>query len=90
MEPRLTTILDADVVGYSRLLGADEAGTFAALKGHGITQSEGKVMQTRQTLGTARFSLWLLFPVPATSDSRLEWPQLRTFRSPRWTSAFAE
>ena len=34
MERRLTTILAADVVGYSHLMGADEAGTLAALKGH--------------------------------------------------------
>ena len=32
MERRLTTILAADVVGYSRLMGADEAGTLTALK----------------------------------------------------------
>ena len=32
MERRLTTILAADVVGYSRLMGEDEAGTLAALK----------------------------------------------------------
>jgi adenylate cyclase len=32
MERRLTTILAADVVGYSRLMGVDEAGTLAALK----------------------------------------------------------
>ncbi len=31
MERRLTTILAADVVGYSRLMGADEAGTLAVL-----------------------------------------------------------
>ncbi len=31
VERRLTTILAADVVGYSRLMGADEAGTLAAL-----------------------------------------------------------
>jgi adenylate cyclase len=31
MERRLTAILAADVVGYSRLMGADEAGTLAAL-----------------------------------------------------------
>ncbi len=36
MEPqhekrRLTTILAADVVGYSRLMAADEAGTYARL-----------------------------------------------------------
>src|SRR5579862_468923 len=29
---RLTTIFAADVVGYSRLMGEDEAGTLAALK----------------------------------------------------------
>ncbi|TCL74827.1 tetratricopeptide repeat protein [Rhizobium sp. BK251] len=31
---RRAAILDADVVGYSRLMGFDEAGTFAALKAH--------------------------------------------------------
>ena len=32
MERRLTAILAADVVGYSRLMTIDEAGTLAALK----------------------------------------------------------
>jgi class 3 adenylate cyclase len=32
MERRLAAILAADVVGYSRLMEADEAGTLAALK----------------------------------------------------------
>jgi adenylate cyclase len=32
MERRLTAILAADVVGYSRLMGSDEAGTLARLK----------------------------------------------------------
>jgi TolB-like protein/class 3 adenylate cyclase/rhodanese-related sulfurtransferase len=32
VERRLTTILSADVVGYSRLMGDDEAGTLASLK----------------------------------------------------------
>lgn len=31
---RLAAILAADVVGYSRMMGADEAGTLAALKRH--------------------------------------------------------
>ena len=31
MERRLTAILAADVVGYSRLMGADEEGTLSAL-----------------------------------------------------------
>ncbi len=34
MERRLAAILAADVVGYSRLMGADEAGTLARLKAH--------------------------------------------------------
>jgi adenylate cyclase len=32
IERRLTAILAADVAGYSRLMGADEGGTLAALK----------------------------------------------------------
>ncbi len=32
VERRLTTILAADVVGYSRLMGEDESGTLARLK----------------------------------------------------------
>jgi len=32
VERRLTTILSADVVGYSRLMAADETGTLARLK----------------------------------------------------------
>jgi adenylate cyclase len=34
VERRLTTILAADVVGYSRLMAGDEAGTLAQLKAH--------------------------------------------------------
>lgn len=34
MERRLAAILAADVVGFSRLMGEDEAGTLAALKAH--------------------------------------------------------
>jgi class 3 adenylate cyclase len=34
VQRRLAAILAADVVGYSRLMGADEIGTLSALKGH--------------------------------------------------------
>ncbi len=34
MEPKLTAILAADVVGYSRLMEADEKATLASLKAH--------------------------------------------------------
>ena len=33
-ERRLAAVLAADIAGYSRLLGADEEGTLARLKGH--------------------------------------------------------
>jgi len=33
IQRRLAAILAADVVGWSRLMGADEAGTLAQLKG---------------------------------------------------------
>ncbi len=46
-ERRLTTILSADVVGYSRLMGADEAGTLAALKKHRKELFEPKTSQYR-------------------------------------------
>jgi len=45
MERRLTTILAADVVGYSRLMGVDEAGTLAALKAHRAELIEPKAAQ---------------------------------------------
>ena len=34
MERRLAAILAADVVGYSKLMAEDEAGTLVALKAH--------------------------------------------------------
>ena len=34
MERRLAAILAADVAGYSRLMGADKAGTLAKLTAH--------------------------------------------------------
>ena len=51
MERRLTAILAADVVGYSRLMGADEVGTLAHLKRllaeviePKITESHGRIV----------------------------------------------
>ncbi len=44
---KLTTILAADVVGYSRLMGADEAGSPAALEGpsQGTHRTEGRTVK---------------------------------------------
>jgi class 3 adenylate cyclase/pimeloyl-ACP methyl ester carboxylesterase len=53
VERRLAAILAADVAGYSRLMGVDEEGTLAALKGHRrevldpqITEHHGRIVKT--------------------------------------------
>ena len=50
---RLAAILAADMVGYSRLMGADEAGTIARLKAHRaelidpkIAEHNGRIVKT--------------------------------------------
>jgi adenylate cyclase len=50
---RLTAIVAADVVGYSRLMGADESGTLAALRAHRselidplIAEHAGRIVKT--------------------------------------------
>jgi adenylate cyclase len=45
MERRLSAILAADVVGYSRLMGLDEAGTLLALKVHRRELVDGKIAE---------------------------------------------
>ncbi len=47
MERRLAAILAADVVGYTRLMGEDEAGTLAALKAHREEFIEPKIADHR-------------------------------------------
>jgi len=53
MERRLAAIFAADVVGYSRLIGADEEGTLARLKAHRrelidrkIADHQGRIVKT--------------------------------------------
>ena len=53
VERRLAAILAADVAGYSRLMGADEVGTLAALRAHrreivdpAITAHNGRIVKT--------------------------------------------
>jgi adenylate cyclase len=45
VERRLSAILAADVVGYSRLMGANEAGTLAALKAHRRELVDGRIAE---------------------------------------------
>jgi len=54
MERRLAAIFAADVAGYSRLIGADEEGTFARLQAHWreliepkIAEHQGRVVKTK-------------------------------------------
>ena len=53
VERRLAAILAADVVGYSRLMGQDEAGTLQRLRGHrrelidpSIAEHKGRIVKT--------------------------------------------
>ena len=53
MQRRLAAIMAADVVGYSRLMGADEMGTLTSLKSHrrelvdsGIAEHHGRIVKT--------------------------------------------
>ena len=43
VERKLAAILSADVVGFSRLMGDDEEGTLATLKGHRAELLEPKI-----------------------------------------------
>src|SRR5215468_5918714 len=47
VERRLAAIMAADVVGYSRLMGEDEEGTLAALKGIRRELAEPKIAENR-------------------------------------------
>ncbi len=53
VQRRLAAVLAADVAGYSRLMGADEVGTLAALKAHrrdvmdpAIAEHGGRIVKT--------------------------------------------
>lgn len=46
-ERRLVAVLAADVAGYSRLMGADEEGTFALLKAHRRSLVDPKIAEHR-------------------------------------------
>src|SRR5436305_5623958 len=47
VERRLTAILAADVAGYSRLMGEDEAGTLARLRSHRRELIDPKISEHR-------------------------------------------
>jgi adenylate cyclase len=45
VERRLAAILAADVAGYSRLMGKDEAGTLARLRSHRRERLAGEMLR---------------------------------------------
>ena len=59
---RLTTIVAIDVAGYSRLMGADEAGTLARLKQHRAATDPIHAAHGGRIVGTAGDGLLLEFP----------------------------
>ena len=64
MERRLTSILAADVVGYSRLMGGDEEGTISALKSHRSFIEAQIALHGGRVFGSAGDSLIAEFPSP--------------------------
>ncbi len=73
MERRLAAILAADVVGYSRLIREDEAGTLAALKAHREQLIEPKVAERKGRIEPCRDCRRLFCLSHATIASSLIW-----------------
>jgi adenylate cyclase len=67
MERRLTAVVCADVVGYSRMMGADEAGTLASLKAHKAALDPIILNHGGRTVKTTGDGLLLEFPSIVTA-----------------------
>jgi len=61
-ERKLTTILSADAVGYSRLMGQDETGTFSTLKAYRELTAERIADHRGRVVNTAGDSILAEFP----------------------------
>ena len=60
---QLAAIVAADVAGYSRLMGADEEGTIAALRGHRQAVIEPKLEEFHGRIAnTAGYTFLIEFP----------------------------
>jgi adenylate cyclase len=62
LQRRLAAVLAADVVGYSRLMGQDETGTFATLKAYRELTAERIVHHRGRVVNTAGDSILAEFP----------------------------
>ena len=79
LERRLTTILAADVVGYSRLMAADEPGTLAALKAHRTEIMDPKTAEWIES------NYYLSAPTPEGRETR-RLPDLEAGHKSEYTS----
>ena len=77
VERRLAAILAADVAGYSRLMGVDEEGTLADLKGHRravldpkITEHRGRIVKTATAFSLSSPASSTPYAAPSTSSAR--------------------
>jgi hypothetical protein len=85
---RLAAILAADVVGYSRLIGADEEGTLDRLRAirtdviyPKITEHRGRIVKNTGDGLLVEFSSWWMYCVVRPTGSRRwvsEMPRHRT------------
>src|SRR6266851_3480055 len=72
VERRLAAILAADVAGYSRLMGADEAGTAQALRDQSRRRRSARRRPWRAAIGTDGW-VWALSPLPHAATLRVRW-----------------
>ena len=78
MERRLAAILAADVVGYSRLIRADEEGTIASLQAlranlidPRLSEYHGRIVKLMGDGMLAEFQSCLLYTSPSPRDATL-------------------
>jgi class 3 adenylate cyclase len=79
IERKLSTILAADIAGYSRLMASDEEGTLARLKSHRrelidpkIKEYRGRIIKTTGDGMLVESPAWLM-PCDARSISSAAW-----------------
>ena len=74
MKQRLAAILAADMVGYSRLMELDEAGTLARLKTHRLELIDPAIMKNKgrivKTTGDGMLVEFRASPMPSNAPSK--------------------
>ena len=95
VERRLAAILAADVVGYSRLMEADERGTLARLKAHRselidplLSEHRGRLVKLMGDGALCEFAS-AVDAVECAAGIQVAWPSARRRCPRRSASAFA-